>query len=81
MREKLNMFKEHSESKENRDKEYDSNERERIQIIQDEYLAKIIQNEEFLCELKQNKDFMQTLDSGKFIFTIFKGAIQNQYLL
>lgn len=42
---------------------YKNYEKQRIQIIQDEYLAKIIQNEEFLNELKQNKDFMQTLDS------------------
>lgn len=36
-------------------------EKERIQIIQDEYLAKVIQNEEFLAELKKDEDFMDTL--------------------
>lgn len=34
----------------------------RLQIMQDEYIAKLIQNEEFLTELKQNKDFIQTLN-------------------
>ena len=39
-------------------------EKKRVQIIQDEYIAKLIQNEEFLNELKKNQDFIQTLDSG-----------------
>ncbi len=43
---------------------YKQYEQKRIQIIQDEYLAKLFQNQEFLNELKQNEDFMQTLDSG-----------------
>ena len=34
----------------------------RIQIIQDEYIAKLMQNEEFLNEIKSNNDFMQTLN-------------------
>lgn len=64
---------------------YKNYEKQRIQIIQDEYLAKIIQNEEFLNELKQNKDFMQTLDSGlviksyKKIFKKFKLYIVTHY--
>lgn len=37
--------------------------KERIQIIQENYLSKIIQNEDFLNKLKQNQDFMYTLDS------------------
>lgn len=39
-----------------------SYESRRIQIIQDEYIAKLMQNEEFLNEVKTNNDFMQTLD-------------------
>ncbi len=35
----------------------------RIQIIQDEYIAKLMQNEEFLNEIKKNTDFMQSLNS------------------
>lgn len=40
-------------------------EQDRAQIIQDEYMAKVMQNDEFLTELKHNTDFMQTLDSGE----------------
>lgn len=43
-------------------------EKRRQQIIQDEYLAKLIQNEEFLNELKTNRDFIDTLNYGKLIF-------------
>ncbi len=39
-----------------------SYENRRIQIIQDEYIAKLMQNEEFLNEIKTNNDFMQTLN-------------------
>ena len=53
-------------------------EQKRIQIIQDEYLAKLIQNEEFLNELKTNKDFMQTLNSGKINFIIFLNHQNNK---
>jgi len=38
-------------------------ENRRIQIIQDEYIAKLMQNEEFLNEIKNNTDFMQSLNS------------------
>ncbi len=38
-------------------------ENRRIQIIQDEYIAKLMQNEEFLNEIKKNTDFMQSLNS------------------
>lgn len=40
-------------------------EKERIQIIQDEYLAKVIQDEEFLNELRHNKEFMETLNADQ----------------
>ena len=40
-------------------------EKKRQQMLQDEYLAKLIQNEEFLNELKTDKDFIQTLNYGK----------------
>lgn len=73
MREKLKMFHDQSASNswearyltryDKQEREYERYEKERVQIIQDEYLARIIQNEEFLSELKQNKEFMQTLDS------------------
>lgn len=33
----------------------------RLQIAQDEYIAKLIQNEEFLNELRSDQDFMNTL--------------------
>jgi hypothetical protein len=36
----------------------------RLQIMQDEYIAKLIQNEEFLNELRSNDDFIQTLNYG-----------------
>jgi hypothetical protein len=42
----------------------------RLQIAQDEYIAKLIQNEEFLNELRSDQDFMNTLtlesDYSKF---------------
>ena len=41
-----------------------SYERKRQQMLQDEYLAKLMQNEEFLNELKTDKDFIQTLNYG-----------------
>jgi hypothetical protein len=39
-------------------------EKKRQQMLQDEYLAKLMQNEEFLNELKTDKDFIQTLNYG-----------------
>ena len=39
-----------------------SYEKKRQQMLQDEYLAKLIQNEEFLNELKTDKDFIHTLN-------------------
>ena len=36
-------------------------EKRRTQLIQDEYLASVIQNEEFLNEIRSNQDFMRTL--------------------
>lgn len=36
----------------------------RQQIMQDEYLAKLIQNEEFLEEIKTDQDFIETLNIG-----------------
>jgi hypothetical protein len=47
----------------------DTFEKRRVQIIQDEYLAKVIQNEEFLNELRADKDFIQTLRAGNLNFT------------
>lgn len=41
-------------------------ENKRLQIIQDEYLAKLIQNEEFLNDLRTDQDFINTLNDGIF---------------
>jgi hypothetical protein len=51
-------------------------EKRRMQIIQDEYLAKVIQNEEFLNELRLNKDFIQTLRAGEFLSVNFIHHVQ-----
>ena len=60
-----------NESSENWESRYNTitkmYEKRRLQIIQDEYLAKLVQNEEFLNELRFNQDFMETLNRGKFI--------------
>ncbi|RNA40337.1 CUE domain-containing 1 [Brachionus plicatilis] len=37
-------------------------ENKRLQIIQDEYLAKLMQNEEFLNEIRTDQDFLNTLN-------------------
>ena len=44
-----------------------SYEKKRQQMLQDEYLAKLIQNEEFLNEIRTDKDFIQTLNYGKLM--------------
>ena len=33
--------------------------------MQDEYLAKLLQNEEFLNEIRTDQDFLNTLNDGK----------------
>lgn len=43
----------------------------RLQIMQDEYIAKLIQNEEFLNELRSNDDFIQTLNYGNLLLINF----------
>lgn len=40
-------------------------EQRRDQVLNDEYLAKCIQNEEFLNELRSDAEFLQTLKAGK----------------
>lgn len=41
-----------------------SYEQKRLQIVQDEYFAKLLQNEEFLNELRTDRDFLETLNDG-----------------
>jgi hypothetical protein len=43
----------------------------RVQIMQDEYIAKLIQNEEFLNELRANDDFIETLNYGNSFFLLY----------
>lgn len=47
-------------------------ENKRLQIMQDEYLAKLLQNEEFLNEIRTDKDFIETLNDGRINFQTLK---------
>ena len=48
---------------------------EAVGVLQDEYLALMLQNEEFLRELSQDNDFMSTLQRGIDRDLVFMGHL------